>query len=192
MKKLIRSKIFSNKYVNYCLILILGTFIGWLIFHPSQKKEEKHDSLTEVAQGTIWTCAMHPQIRMEQPGKCPICGMELIPLVKSITTSIDPSAIHLSKEAAQLANVLTSVVTKQKPVKEVRLYGKVQADERLFQSQTSHVPGRIERLSVNFTGETVVKGQVLAEIYSPELMNCTKLPEKNSGNGNLPMTRLLK
>jgi Cu(I)/Ag(I) efflux system membrane fusion protein len=170
MKKLIRSKIFSNKYVNYCLILILGTFIGWLIFHPSQKKEEKHDSLTEVAQGTIWTCAMHPQIRMEQPGKCPICGMELIPLVKSITTSIDPSAIHLSKEAAQLANVLTSVVTKQKPVKEVRLYGKVQADERLFQSQTSHVPGRIERLSVNFTGETVVKGQVLAEIYSPELI----------------------
>ena len=76
----------------------------------------------------------------------------------------------MSKEAAQLANVLTSVVTKQKPVKEVRLYGKVQADERLFQSQVAHVPGRIERLSVNFTGESVVKGQVLAEIYSPELI----------------------
>jgi Cu(I)/Ag(I) efflux system membrane fusion protein len=76
----------------------------------------------------------------------------------------------LSKEAAQLANVLTSIVTKQKPVKEVRLYGKVQADERLFQSQVAHIPGRIERLSVNFTGESVVKGQVLAEIYSPELI----------------------
>jgi Cu(I)/Ag(I) efflux system membrane fusion protein len=170
MKKPGRIKIFSNKYVNYSLILILGTFIGWLVFHPSQNKAEKHDQSTEVALGTIWTCAMHPQIRMEQPGKCPICGMELIPLVKSSTTSIDPSAIHLNKEAAQLANVLTSVVTKQKPVKEVRLYGKVQADERLFQSQTAHVPGRIERLSVNFTGETVAKGQVLAEIYSPELI----------------------
>jgi len=170
MKKLKRNKIFSNKYVKYSLILILGTFIGWLVFHPSQKTEEKHDHSTEVAQGTIWTCAMHPQIRMEQPGKCPICGMELIPLVKSSTTSVDPSAIHLSKEAAQLANVLTSVVSKQKPVKEVRLYGKVQADERLFQSQVAHVPGRIERLSVNFTGETVIKGQVLAEIYSPELI----------------------
>jgi Cu(I)/Ag(I) efflux system membrane fusion protein len=170
MKKPGRIRIFSNKYVNYSLILILGTFIGWLVFHPSQNKAEKHDQSTEVALGTIWTCAMHPQIRMEQPGKCPICGMELIPLVKSSTTSIDPSAIHLNKEAAQLANVLTSVVTKQKPVKEVRLYGKVQADERLFQSQTAHVPGRIERLSVNFTGETVAKGQVLAEIYSPELI----------------------
>jgi Cu(I)/Ag(I) efflux system membrane fusion protein len=170
MKKLRRFKIFSNKYVNYSLILILGTFIGWLVFHPSQEKEEKHDHSTEVAQGTIWTCSMHPQIRMDQPGKCPICGMELIPLVNSSTTSVDPSAIHLSKEAAQLANVLTSIVTKQKPVKEVRLYGKVQVDERLFQSQVAHVPGRIERLSVNFTGESVVKGQVLAEIYSPELI----------------------
>jgi Cu(I)/Ag(I) efflux system membrane fusion protein len=170
MKKLKRFKIFSNKYVNYSLILILGTFIGWLVFHPSQKTEEKHDHSTEVAQGTIWTCAMHPQIRMDQPGKCPICGMELIPLVRSSTTSVDPSAIHLTKEAAQLANVLTSVVTRQKPVKEVRLYGKVQADERLFQSQVAHIPGRIERLSVNFTGESVIKGQVLAEIYSPELI----------------------
>src|SRR5659263_144521 len=170
MKKLRRFKIFSNKYVNYSLIQILGTFIGWLVFHPSQKTVEKHDHSTEIAQGTIWTCAMHPQIRMAQPGKCPICGMELIPLVKSDTTSIDPSAIHLSKEAAQLANVLTSVVTKQKPVKEVRLYGKVQADERLFQSQVAHIPGRIERLSVNFTGESVVKGQLLAQIYSPELV----------------------
>ena len=96
MKKLRRFKIFSNKYVNYSLILILGIFIGWLVFHPSQKTEEKHDHSTEVAQGTIWTCAMHPQIRMDQPGKCPICGMELIPLVQSSTTSIDPSAIHLS------------------------------------------------------------------------------------------------
>jgi Cu(I)/Ag(I) efflux system membrane fusion protein len=41
----------------------------------------------------------------------------------------------------------------------------------LFQSQVAHVPGRIEQLSVNFTGESVVKGQVLAEIYSPELIN---------------------
>jgi membrane fusion protein, copper/silver efflux system len=170
MKKIRHYKIFTNNYVNYSLILILGIFIGWLVFHPSQKTEAKHDHSTEVAQVTIWTCAMHPQIRMDQPGKCPICGMELIPLAQSSTTSIDPSAIHLSREATELANVLTSVVSRQKPVKEVRLYGKIQADERLLQSQVAHVPGRIERLNVNFTGEQVVKGQVLADIYSPELI----------------------
>jgi Cu(I)/Ag(I) efflux system membrane fusion protein len=107
-------KIFSNKYVRYSLLLITGIFIGWLVFHPSRKNEEKPNHSTDVVQGAVWTCAMHPQIRMEQPGKCPICGMDLIPLAQSGTSSIDPDAVHLTKEAAQLANVLTSVVTKKK------------------------------------------------------------------------------
>ncbi|MCX6329210.1 MAG: efflux RND transporter periplasmic adaptor subunit [Bacteroidia bacterium] len=170
MKKLKVFKIFSNKYVNYSLLLLLGIFIGWLFFHSSGIKEKKPDQITEMVKSTIWTCAMHPQIRMSEPGKCPICGMDLIPLVQSSTSSIDPDAVHLSKDAAQLAKVLTSVVTKQNPVKEVRLYGKVQADERLLQSQVAHVPGRIESLAVNYTGESVIKGQVLAQIYSPELV----------------------
>jgi Cu(I)/Ag(I) efflux system membrane fusion protein len=159
-----------QKLIYISFLLIIGLFLGWVFFHSSRKSETKHTQLTETDKNTIWTCAMHPQIRMPQPGKCPICGMDLIPLSQSGITSVDPDAIHMSKDAAQLANVLTTVVTKKKPVKEVRLYGKVQADERLFQSQTAHVPGRIERLNINFTGETVVKGQVLAEIYSPELI----------------------
>ena len=170
MKKLNQFNVFSNKYLKYCLLLILGIFLGWLFFHPSPKNGEKHDHSSEVVQGTIWTCSMHPQIRLEEPGKCPICGMDLIPLVQNSSASIDPDAIHLTAEAAQLANVLTTVVSREKPVKEIRLYGKVQADERLLQSQVAHVPGRIDRLAVNFTGESVVKGQVLAQVYSPELV----------------------
>ena len=170
MKKFKVFNIFSNKYIKYSLLLIGGVFIGWLLFHHSGKSDKQAGQITETTKSTIWTCSMHPQIRMTEPGKCPICGMNLIPLAQSGTTSVDPDAIHMSKDAVQLANVLTTVVTKKKPIKEIRLYGKVQADERLFQSQTAHVPGRIERLNINFTGETVVKGQVLAEIYSPELI----------------------
>jgi len=113
---------------------------------------------------------MHPQIKLNEPGDCPICGMDLIPLAQRGSTSVDPAMIHLSKESAQLANVMTSFVTKAKAVKEIRLYGKVQADERLLQSQVAHIPGRIEKLLVNFTGEQVKEGQKLAEIYSPELI----------------------
>jgi Cu(I)/Ag(I) efflux system membrane fusion protein len=75
-----------------------------------------------------------------------------------------------STEAMELANVVTSVVSHQKPVKEVRLYGKIQADERLLQNQVAHVSGRIEKLMVNFTGEPVRQGQLLAMIYSPDLI----------------------
>jgi Cu(I)/Ag(I) efflux system membrane fusion protein len=164
------NKLFSIKYVRYGLLVIGGIFIGWLLFHSSHKNEDKHQDKAQTGKATIWTCAMHPQIRMSEPGKCPICGMDLIPLNQNDTAAVDPAAIHLTKEAAQLANVLTSVVTRQKPVKEVRLYGRVQADERLLQNQVAHVPGRIEKLMVNFTGESVHVGQKLAIIYSPELV----------------------
>jgi membrane fusion protein, copper/silver efflux system len=164
-------KIFGYKYIRFSFILILGIFLGWIFFHstPTQTEEE-HNRSTEVNKAQIWTCSMHPQIRMDKPGKCPICAMDLIPVNQGGTSEMDPAAIHLTKEAAQLANVLTSVVSKQNPVKEVRLYGKVQADERLIQNQVAHVSGRIEKLMVNFTGEPVQKGQKLALIYSPELI----------------------
>jgi Cu(I)/Ag(I) efflux system membrane fusion protein len=170
MKNRNTKKIFSNKYVRYGLFVTGGIFVGWLFFHYPHKTEEKQLSTEQVSDATTWTCAMHPQIRMDKPGKCPICGMDLIPLSHSGAADIDPDAIRLTKEAAQLASVQTSIVTHEKPVKEVRLYGKVQADERSIQSQTSHMPGRIEKLLVNFTGETVNKGQPLAIIYSPELV----------------------
>lgn len=162
-------KIFSNKYIKFSLILFGGIFLGWLFFHSPPTSEDKHDQATETTQNLIWTCAMHPQIRMHEPGSCPICGMDLIPINQGGTT-VDSGALKMTKEAVQLANVITSIVSKQNPVKEIRLYGKVQSDERLLQSQVSYLPGRIEKLLVNFTGEAVRKGQTLAVIYSPDLI----------------------
>ena len=162
--------IFSGKLVRYGLFMVLGLFLGWLFFHSSPTTVEDHQHASEDNKSDIWTCAMHPQIRKTEPGKCPICAMDLIRLNQSGGTSTDPANIHFSKEAAQLANVHTSVVTSMNPVKEIRLYGKVQADERLIQSQVAYIPGRIEKLLVNFTGESVRKGQTLAVIYSPELI----------------------
>ena len=167
--KEVLKKVLSIKYIQFGLIALGGLFIGWLFFHSPSRVEDRHDNVVETNQTTIWTCAMHPQIRMNKPGKCPICGMELIPLNKN-NVSVEPGAIHLTPEAAEMANVLTSVVSPQKPVKEVRLYGKIQADERLLQSQVAHIPGRIDKLFVNFTGESIQKGQTLALVYSPELV----------------------
>jgi len=161
-------KIIKNKYFLYSLFAVAGLFIGWILFHSPGTSQENKILTTQSAKAVIWTCAMHPQIRMPEPGKCPICGMNLIPLSQS-EVPVDQAEVHLTPEAAQLANVLTSVVGRQKPVKEVRLYGKVQADERRLQSQVAQIPGRIEKLMVNYTGESVHKGQVLAILWSPEL-----------------------
>ncbi|MFA6912582.1 MAG: efflux RND transporter periplasmic adaptor subunit, partial [Proteiniphilum sp.] len=169
----------NHPYFRYGLILLAGLFLGWLIFSGNNKEQKSQETVTveeahdHGAEPTIWTCAMHPQIRMEEPGDCPICGMDLIPLktTGSGDAAIDPNAIQLSAEAAALANVQTTIVSRQNPVKEVQLYGSIQVDERLSQSQTSHVSGRIEKLFVTFTGESVRRGQPIATIYSPELLN---------------------
>lgn len=160
--------IFSKNHIINASLLAAGLFIGWIFFHSLHNENKEPGLSAHTENETIWTCSMHPQIRMDEPGKCPLCAMDLIPAVQS-DSPVDSGAIQLTKEAAELANVLTSIVSFQKPVKEVRLYGKVQADERLLQSQVAHISGRIEKLMVNFTGESVKKGQSLAIIYSPEL-----------------------
>lgn len=175
-----------NKWINetlkksslrYLLILLVGLALGWFFFHSSSHNDKvSANANKEVKEHkyTIWTCSMHPQIRLDKPGKCPICGMDLIPLKEGSSSedssaTVDPNAIQLSDEALALANVQTSVVSNENPMKDLRLYGKIQPDERLMQSQTAHVNGRVERLWVNYTGESVRRGQTIASLYSPEL-----------------------
>ncbi len=129
---------------------------------------------------------MHPQIRRDKPGNCPICGMTLIPLNQNTdTTGI--GAISFTTDALQLANVQTSIVKIEKPEKAVRMYGRIESDERLVQTIPAHIPGRIEELLVNFTGDVVVKGQTIAIIYSPTLIQAQQeLIEAKKLSNTLP------
>ena len=154
--------------------LVIGLGLGWVFFSgekESDHTEHQHATLDEVSE---WTCSMHPQIRQREPGDCPICGMDLIPVSTGNGSDENPLEIKMSPTAMQLANVQTAVVSKTRPAKELRLRGKVQADESSITSQTTHISGRIERLLVNTTGEYVKKGQVIAYIYSPELVTAQK------------------
>jgi Cu(I)/Ag(I) efflux system membrane fusion protein len=149
-----------------------GVLFGRLLFGG----HARHNHAAEQVSGSetrIWTCSMHPQIRQEQPGKCPLCAMDLIPVTTAETGSetIAGNAVGMSEEAVALANIQTTIVRRAKPVKEIRMYGIIKSDERRLRSLSSHVGGRIETLSVNFVGETVRKGQAIAEIYSPDLLN---------------------
>ncbi len=154
--------------------LAIGLLLGWFLFGGSEAKvteEHQHEhGAEEIAGETTWTCSMHPQIRQPEPGDCPICGMDLIPLEEEQNGEVDPNAVSMSATAMQLANIKTTIVGAVEPLKVVRLNGKVQEDERLIFSQSSHIPGRIEDLLVNFTGDYVQKGQVIASVYSPDLV----------------------
>jgi Cu(I)/Ag(I) efflux system membrane fusion protein len=152
--------------------LAIGILLGWIFFGGSKSDSgnDQHDHTSEIGAETTYTCSMHPQIRQNEPGDCPICGMDLIPLESDDNDDLDPMAIRMSKTAMQLASVSTEIVGKTMPVKTIRLNGKVQPDERQISTQSAHFSGRIEKLLVKFTGQFVSKGQVIAHIYSPELV----------------------
>lgn len=154
------------------LTLLLGMWLGGMFFSSDSHEGHNHsENQTEnVETNKIWTCSMHPQIRQPSPGLCPICGMDLIPLEDDDLEGGEPNEIKMSSAAIQLANIQTMVITKNSAKKELRLNGKVEADERYVFTQTSHVGGRVEELLVNYTGEYVKKGQVIAYIYSPALV----------------------
>jgi Cu(I)/Ag(I) efflux system membrane fusion protein len=182
MKKIINT--IKNNFKWAIIVLIAGIFLGWLFFHSSgnntnsaaqeQTGHEGHDHGEEAA--TMWTCSMHPQIRQDKPGKCPICAMDLISLTdnQSEGEDVDPDEIRMTESAAKLADVQTLFVTKGIPNKELFLQGKVQADERRISELTARFGGRIEKLFVNFTGENVKKGEKLATIYSPGLVTAQR------------------
>jgi membrane fusion protein, copper/silver efflux system len=154
--------------------LVIGLLVGWLIFGGTSQQDtdddHDHDVETTAGEEEVWTCSMHPQIRQNEPGDCPICGMDLIPLEDEDEEGSDPAAISMSKTAMQLASVQTAKVGTAEPVKTVRLNGKVETDERRIASQSSHIPGRIEEMMVSFTGDFVSKGQAIASVYSPDLV----------------------
>ncbi|TLX70207.1 efflux RND transporter periplasmic adaptor subunit [Labilibacter sediminis] len=156
--------------------LILGIFLGWAIFGGSKSSEaHNHHELTE-AEETVYTCSMHPQIKQNKPGLCPICAMDLVPMESGSIEGehVDPNEIQMTESALALASVQTTIVKKGVPERDVQLLGKVKADERNVSELTARFGGRIEKLFVNYTGQQVKKGEKLGTIYSPELITAQK------------------
>lgn len=168
-----RSKIFY--VVSLAAAILVGLGLGYLLFfNTGNQSAEKGSSVAHnherVEEEQTWTCSMHPQIRQNEPGVCPICEMDLIPL--EANSSTDPLVLEMTPEAVKLAQIETTLIgTTGSADKSLSLSGKIQTDERLVANQVAHIPGRIEKLFVTFTGEQVKQGQDLAVIYSPDLVS---------------------
>ncbi|WP_281613958.1 efflux RND transporter periplasmic adaptor subunit [Flammeovirga sp. SubArs3] len=163
---------YIKSYSSLVVMFVTGLFCGWLFF-GGETSSEGHENHQHATKEEVWTCSMHPQIRQNEPGDCPICGMELIP-ASSGNEGQDLAHISLSKSAVALANIQTTKVVKSEAEKELLMQGKIAVDERRTYSQASHISGRIEKSYVNYLGERVRKGQKLATIYSPQLVTAQR------------------
>ncbi|WP_111309781.1 efflux RND transporter periplasmic adaptor subunit [Confluentibacter sediminis] len=161
----------NNKIIIYIGLLVVGVLLGWLIFGNSSNENTERNQSESVKTNQMWTCSMHPQIMQPEPGDCPICGMDLIP-AESGADGLAMNEIKMSENAMALANIQTSIVGNAEGTSDnqLSLSGKIMANEEANAVQASYFEGRIEKLNVNFTGEEVRRGQLLATIYAPTLV----------------------
>jgi Cu(I)/Ag(I) efflux system membrane fusion protein len=175
------------------LLFIMGSFS---IF-SCKKAENVHEKTAmakqqEAAEKEIlyYTCGMHPSVRVKPEdfeagnNKCPICNMNLVPVYKEDEASMDITAteheehtqagieaqLKLSVRAQTLAQVRTESIEFRHLMKEISTVGQIDYDERKVAYVAAWIPGRIDKLFVNFTGDQVKKGDPLIQIYSPNLV----------------------
>lgn len=177
MKNFLRSAYdyIKRDLISFVLVmftLVLGVWIGYMTRGKHELATAPGESLpTDTAEKgpTVWTCSMHPQIQLQKSGKCPLCGMNLIPLVRESGSDV-PRQLVMSPAAIALAEIETQPVERKFMVHSLSMVGKVHFDETRLASITAWFPGRLDRLFVDYTGVMVNKGDHLAEIYSPDLL----------------------
>ena len=154
--------------MNRALSLLLASVLVFLLAATALPQED------EIL---YWTCGMHPSVNAEEPGKCPICNMDLVPVMRETeTVPGEEKGIELTigPDAARLARIRTAEVTRMMLVKKIRAPGELAYDETRSAVMSSRVSGWIERLHADYTGVEIGEGEPLAEIYSPELVTAQK------------------
>jgi membrane fusion protein, copper/silver efflux system len=155
-------------------LLLAGLLIGWLLFGGSDHEDPHagHDHGATAEAGQVWTCSMHPSVRSDEPGSCPICGMALIPA--SSESREDDYTMVMTEASMRLADIQTTPVIVDNPSREMQLPGRITVDERRTSFVTTHFGGRIRDVMIDFTGAPIRRGEVMATIYSPELVSAQR------------------
>ena len=125
------------------------------------------------SRASVWTCSMHPQVRQDGPGDCPLCGMDLIPVEDDGGGSEDVAGertLTVTEAGRALMEIETAPVARMAVAADVALVGKVTYDEGRVSRISAWVPGRIEKLHVDYVGFEIRAGEPMADIYGPELV----------------------
>jgi Cu(I)/Ag(I) efflux system membrane fusion protein len=154
----------------FVLVLVVGFWLGRLGRSPELPSQEVAAASKTEAEPQVWTCSMHPQIRLPKKGLCPICNMELIP-ASTGEMSGGMRRLTISENAKKLMDIVVAPVERKFVSAAVRMIGKVDYDETRLAYITAWFPGRLDRLYVDYTGVPVKKGDHLVYLYSPELIS---------------------
>lgn len=151
-----------------CIAVLLGLSFG--VASCGKPKEPAH----AAAQKQYYQCPMHPQIIRDAPGKCPICGMDLMP-VKSDqhegAAAGEAGVVKIDPTTVQNMGVTEEKVAMRSLVKEIRVSSTIDLNETAQSIINTKIGGWVEKLYVDYTGQQVRRGQPLLTLYSPDLVS---------------------
>jgi len=127
------------------------------------------DAITHQSAKKLWVCPMHLDVVKDQPSSCPICGMDLVEMDQSDNQQ-HTHGVLIDTATQQRLGVRLAVAKVQTLSQDIHAYGNVTADESLIFNLTAKAEGVIRKLHINSVGQQVVAGQVLYELYSPDLL----------------------
>ncbi|MDD5385150.1 MAG: efflux RND transporter periplasmic adaptor subunit [Gallionella sp.] len=187
--KLLDALVFKHTklWLGVCAIAIL-VIIGYFYVGHSANRLDGNASVAPAARSNLdqinpsdktsakpakklWVCPMHPQVIKDQPGTCPICGMDLVEMEPPSAHQPGHShGVYLDTASQQNLGVRLAVAEWQTLSQDIHAYGNVVADESLVFNLSSKLEGVIKKLHVTSVGQQVEAGQAIYEIYSPELL----------------------
>jgi len=154
---------------TFFLVLALAAAI---LLGACKDKEHTHSTPAASKPKELWTCSMHPEIIRDQPGTCPICGMDLERKEGDRARLTDIRLDELLQPADKfvVSSIPVTALQKEKVAAEVKALGVISYDTRLIHTISARVSGRIEKLYVHYRYQHIHKGARIMDIYSPELV----------------------
>jgi RND family efflux transporter MFP subunit len=116
---------------------------------------------------------MAPGEARPTPGKDSM-GMDMVPVYEEEAAATEPSAIAIDPATTQTMGIRTATVTRGPLRRAIRTVGVIDYDETTLADVTTKFKGWAEKLYVNATGQLVMRGDPLFEIYSPELYSAQR------------------
>lgn len=155
---------------SYIVSIILGLSLVLFSMMACKSKTGK-ETHTGHAQHQLYTCPMHPQVVKDQPGQCPICGMDLVLKDANKELVVDSSIAGLTKPVNEqvVASIPAIAAESGTRIFSSEVNGVITYDTRHQTSIASRIGGRVERLLIKYNYQQVRKGELIMEIYSPDL-----------------------
>lgn len=140
---------------------------------PSAAAEASAETAVQHAarhRDPTYVCPMHPQIVRDAPGNCPICGMALVERKGEAGAAGRAPAIEVDGRLQQALGVRTAKAEPRVISPSLRAPAQVILDEHRVSHIHTRVAGWVEVLRVHAVGEAVAAGEVLLELYAPDLV----------------------